>query len=236
MTLGELIKEIPLRTMFRVGSSSGWLFIGNKQEWGSNFKELERNELNTLLEREKFYTEEIAKPKNWKQDYHKKQISAYETVKKKIAEFRPFEEREIIDTYRSHEGDLCIKVEGNEKGKYSTRGEYIGVPEDEAYRDFIRKRYKLEHSKVIPVADLYDPEGYQMLREDIVCTFSKRYMRMYKQYLIEQSEKRKRELQEELGCMELTIMNDSFAVYLAGIQPKALIDTMKRRMEKEVNQ
>ena len=121
MKLDSYMSEADARTVYAIGSNSGFLFIGTPAEYSRDIVKINEQIFEALRER-------IA-ALSGKDDLRDRDKSALASNRERFKNFVPLWEREIIDVYETHEGQVMLKIEGDEVGKYWVYSEYTGKPE-----------------------------------------------------------------------------------------------------------
>lgn len=120
MTLSEYINTQGPETVVAVGSTAGFLFIGTPGEF---WRDVDR--INAKIV--EGYTHTLLRTRDAEKDAEGKR----ERYRKKIENYVTIQNRRVLGTYRTRDGQVNVKIEGPESGAYWLRSEYNGIPEED---------------------------------------------------------------------------------------------------------
>lgn len=146
MKLREFMEMAEDGIVYHIGSKSGFLFIVTPEEYKTQIKQLDAHSIEYLLKKivDSFETsiiepkvkrmyedEDIIQGYIFTSDYEARQrekakgINKFNRSIKKLKEFVPYEDREVIEAYdRNEENTAVVRIKGNEEGKFWIRSEY----------------------------------------------------------------------------------------------------------------
>ena len=140
-TLDEAVKEMNDDVIIHIGSESGFVFIGTKQEYGQMIDRISDQYHESFTEVKNRYTRKIKKYSDKlrdleKSEYYEKELRmiteslrAYKRYLKQICNvlnrFKPMRERMVKEIYKRISKDgIVITIQGDETRKYWGKDEW----------------------------------------------------------------------------------------------------------------
>lgn len=140
-TLDEAVKEMNDDVIIHIGSKSGFVFIGTKQEYGQMIDRISDQYHKSFTEAKNRYTRKIKKYSDKlrcleKSEYYEKELRMiteslrkYKMYLKQICNvlnrFKPMRERMVKEIYKRISKDgIVITIQGDEAGKYWDKDEW----------------------------------------------------------------------------------------------------------------
>ena len=138
MALADVIDNMPDDEVIRIGSDTGFFFVGSKAEYYRDIDQISQDYLQTAhkklkehLKRIKKLNEDLKKPvvdfaqTKTIQGKIRTAVEKAQYNESYISSFEPIPDRKVLEIYKRLQGDgICIIVTGDENGKYWSAEEY----------------------------------------------------------------------------------------------------------------
>lgn len=230
MELNKFVETLDKSQRLAIGAKLAFVFIGTVSEWFQDMEKVNDYELNRATKMLKYLKLRYNIDSRCNVgDEKKRRKRLLKYWKGRVDAFKPFQNREIIERYVSkYDGRISILVEGEENGDFHTENEYKGISEEDVYKEFVRKRYKVDGKKVVAVNPVID-DSYERLRDEIIKAPAKMLKNSYAYFLKNPNQR----AEVDYKICEHWFLTEAFEYLSPGINGYDLVNSIKRFIDKQ---